>query len=212
MFDGIRSLVLHLEHFVLQHPETTAVGCSREVGVALLAVRYLVFGPVVAMGKDSVGTIVIVATVCQYEVMASSKNRTPTPTPTTYQVESMCRDILLLPVEGEQEGPHTPVMEPATTCIPGVVGIAADDLAELGADQGHSVPLVVAFLMEGCCSEVVLRGSEDPIYPLGVAEDVSQESCLLWLMVQDGGVDFKGASLLLDLQTGIAVVNFLFLH
>ena len=212
MFDVMRSLVVHLEHFVLHHPETTAASCSREVGVALLAVRYLVFGPVVAMGEDSVRTAVIVATVCQYEVMASSKNRTPTPTPTTYQVVSMCRDVLLLAVEGEQERPHTPVMEPATTCIPGVVRIAADCFAELGANQGQSVPSVVAFLVEGGCSEVVLRGSENPLYPLGVAEDVLQEICLFWLIVQDGGVDFKGAFLLLDLQTGRAVVNFLLLH
>ena len=59
----MRSLVLHLEHFVLHHPEIPAVGRSREVGVALLASGYLVLGPVVASGEVSGGTAVIVATV-----------------------------------------------------------------------------------------------------------------------------------------------------
>ena len=80
------------------------------------------------------------------------------------------------------------------------MSVAADGLAELGADQGQGVPPVVAFLVEGRCSEVVLRGSEDPLYPLGVAEDVLQEINLFCLIVQDGGVDFQEVFLhLLDL-------------
>ena len=79
------------------------------------------------------------------------------------------------------------------------MSVAADGLAELGADQGQGVPFVVAFIVEGRCSEVVLRGSEDPLYPLGVAEDILQEICLLCLIFQDCGVYFKGAFLLLDL-------------
>ena len=78
------------------------------------------------------------------------------------------------------------------------MGVAADGPAELGADQGQGVPLVVALLVEGGCPEVVLRGSEDPLYPPGVVEDVLQEICLP-LIVQDGGVYFKGGFLLLDL-------------
>ena len=113
MFDGMRSLVLHLEHFVLQHPEIIALRCSREVGEALLALDYLVFGPVVVIGEVSVGTVVIVATVCQVEVNASSKSRTIAAL-TTYQIVSISRDVLLLPVEGEQERPLVPVMEMTT--------------------------------------------------------------------------------------------------
>ena len=52
------------------------------------------------------------------------------------------------------------------------MGVAADGPAELGTDQGQGVLLVVALLVEGRCFEVVLRGSEDSLYPLGVAEDV----------------------------------------
>ena len=110
----MRSLVLHLEHFVLHHPELAAAGRSREVGVALLALGYLVFGPVVAVGEVSVGTAVVVATVSQFEVIATSKNRTIIAV-TIYQVVSISRDVLLLAVEGEQERHLAPVIEPATT-------------------------------------------------------------------------------------------------
>ena len=130
--------------------------------------------------------------------MATSKSRTITAV-TIYQVVSTNREVLLLAVEGEQERPHAPVTDISTAFIPGVVGVAADGPAELGADQGQGVPLVVALLVEGGCSEVVLRGPEDPLYPPGVAEDVLQKSCLLCLIAQNGGVDFKGGFLLLDL-------------
>ena len=109
----MRSLVLHLEHFVLQHPETMAVRCSREVSVALLALGYLVFDPVVAIGEKTLGTAVIVATVFQAEVTAISKSRTITAV-TINQVVSIIRDVLLLPVEGEQERPLAPVTEITT--------------------------------------------------------------------------------------------------
>ena len=65
------------------------------------------------------------------------------------------------------------------------MGVAADGFSELGVDQGQGVPLVVALLVEGGCPEVVLRGSEDPLYPPGVVEDNLQEICLP-LIVQDG--------------------------
>ena len=104
------SLIVHLEHFVLQHSKPIAVCGSREVGVAFLAVGYLVLSPVVATGEESVGVVVIVATVCQVEVMATSKSRAIT-TLALDQGASINRDVLLLPVEGEQECPHVGVTE-----------------------------------------------------------------------------------------------------
>ena len=143
--------------------------------------------------------------------MATSKSRTITAV-TIYQVVSTNREVLLLAVEGEQERPHAPVTEVATTRVPGVVGVAADGPAELGADQGQGVPLVVALLVEGGCPEVVLRGPEDPLYLLGIVEEVYQESCLFCLIIQDCGVFYK-LVLLHVLNLFVFVFNlFVFIH
>ena len=71
-------------------------------------------------------------------------------------------------VQREEEGSTSFVSHPITIVVwcPGVVGVAADGLAELGADKHQGVLFVVTSLMEGSYTEIVLWGSKQPFHPL----------------------------------------------
>ena len=63
------------------------------------------------------------------------------------------------------------------------MGVAADGLAELGADEHEGVLLVVALLVEGLGSEAVLGGPEQQLRPLhlpSLAEDGAENGALVF--------------------------------
>ena len=89
-------------------------------------------------------------------------------------------DKFLPHVNREDEGPPPSVVGvPWTPRQPGVVGEAADCLAELGAHQDQGVTYVVALLVEGGGPEPVFGCPEESLNPGGVAEDVLEEAQLL---------------------------------
>ena len=73
----------------------------------------------------------------------------------------------LLPhLQREYEGSAFDVVKTSTLGVPGVVCVATNCPAELSVDQNESIFLVVTVLVEGSCTEVVLRCPEQPFHGL----------------------------------------------
>ena len=77
---------------------------------------------------------------------------------TEYQLIVPLGDELLPHVQGKYEGIAVDIVEPSAvnTRVPGVVGVASDCFSKFGVEENQSVVFIVAFLMEGSHTKVVL--------------------------------------------------------
>jgi hypothetical protein len=170
------SLEEHAEHLVLHHAEIEAGGGAAEVGVALLAVLDLAAAlSVVGRGEARVRAGAAIAVISNTQIESPSEYR-PVVGVAVDQFISPLRHVLLLLVEGEQEGPPPLVVHIACSdCVPPIVGVAGEGPPELGAHQGQRVLDAVAARVEGRRAEGVLGGAEQQRQPHRSPEALPQE-------------------------------------
>ena len=164
-----RSLGWHQKHLVLQHFEATALSCPRKHPEGFLVINQLFTPcPLVCRRELGAGISVVLASIWYVKIMAFPKSR-PIACKSVNQTITLLSDELLHHIEWEQEWSTARMRQLSTIGVPGVGGVATDDLLELCADKGQSGSLVVTLLVKCLCFESMFGGFEYPLDLAGMA-------------------------------------------
>lgn len=70
-------------------------------------------------------------------------------------------------------------------CVPSILSEPCDCFAELGPDYCQCIGNVVAFLVENCSSEVILRSAVEKLEAFRIFQGCHQELCIVNFHIAD---------------------------